>query len=126
MSLSNTTQELVSVTQLRDLTNSRNQAFQPVERGEQLSDKEFLDAFNVANQEKYAALDQNEITRPTMLVQWSENANFKGNQLIPFGEANEKWLKLFQILKNQKKKREKEMNTYHMIKLVIISPFQKK
>lgn len=104
MSLSNTTQELVSVTQLRDLTNSRNQAFQPVERGEQLSDKEFLDAFNVANQEKYAALDQNEITRPTMLVQWSENANFKGNQLIPFGEANEKMAEVISNIENQKKK----------------------
>lgn len=103
MSLSNTTQELVSVTQLRDLTNSRNQAFQPVERGEQLSDKEFLDAFNVANQEKYAALDQNEITRPTMLVQWSENANFKGNQLIPFGEANEK---MAEVISNIEKSKE--------------------
>lgn len=103
MSLSNTTQELVSVTQLRDLTNSRNQAFQPVERGEQLSDKEFLDAFNVANQEKYAALDQNEITRPTMLVQWSENENFKGNQLIPFGEANEK---MAEVISNIEKAKE--------------------
>ncbi|WP_025147938.1 LPD25 domain-containing protein [Bacillus sp. H1a] len=103
MSLSNTTQELVSVTQLRDLTNSRNQAFQPVEREEQLNDKEFLDAFNVANQEKYAALNQDEINRPTMLVQWSENENFKGNQLIPFGEANEK---MAEVITNIEKAKE--------------------
>ncbi|MFE4763707.1 LPD25 domain-containing protein [Bacillus mycoides] len=89
MSLSNTTQELVSVTELREQAD-RNRAFEPVEGGEKLSDKEYIDAFNVANQEKYAALNQNEINRPTMLVQWSDNENFKNNQLIPFGEANEK------------------------------------
>ncbi|MEK0224369.1 LPD25 domain-containing protein [Bacillus proteolyticus] len=88
MSLSNTTQDLVSVTELREQVD-RNRAFEPVEGGEKLSDKEFIDAFNEANQEKYAALNQDEINRPTMLVQWSENENFKGNQLIPFGEANE-------------------------------------
>ncbi|EJR30603.1 LPD25 domain-containing protein [Bacillus mycoides] len=89
MSLSNTTQELVSVTELREQAD-RNRAFEPVEGGGKLSDKEYIDAFNVANQEKYAALNQNDITRPTMLIQWSENGNFKSNQLIPFGEANEK------------------------------------
>ncbi|MGE7635408.1 LPD25 domain-containing protein [Bacillus paramycoides] len=89
MSLSNTTQDLVSVTELREQVD-KNRAFEPVERGEQLSDKEFVDAFNVANKERYAALNQNEITRPTMLIQWSENENFTSNQLIPFGEANEK------------------------------------
>ncbi|MBG9687875.1 LPD25 domain-containing protein [Bacillus mycoides] len=103
MSLSNTTQELVSVTQLRDLTNSRNQAFQPVEREEQLSDKEFIDAFNVANQEKYAALNQNDITRPTMLIQWCENKNFTSNQMIPFGEANEK---MSEVISNIEKAKE--------------------
>ncbi|MEK5204948.1 LPD25 domain-containing protein [Bacillus sp. FSL R10-2789] len=89
MSLSNTTQELVSVTELREQAD-RNRAFEPVEGGEKLSDKEYIDAFNVANQEKYAALNQDEINRPTMLVQWSDNETFKNNQLIPFGEANEK------------------------------------
>ncbi|HDR7594593.1 TPA: ImmA/IrrE family metallo-endopeptidase [Bacillus mycoides] len=89
MSLSNTTQELVSVNQLREQAD-RNRAFEPVEGAEKLSYKEFIDAFNVANQEKYAALNQNEINRPTMLVQWSDNETFKNNQLIPFGEANEK------------------------------------
>lgn len=89
MSLSNTTQELVSVTELREQAD-RNLAIEPVEGAEKLSDKEFIDAFNVANQEKYAALNQDEINRPTMLVQWSDNENIKNNQLIPFGEANEK------------------------------------
>ncbi|MEK4710892.1 LPD25 domain-containing protein [Bacillus sp. FSL R10-2780] len=89
MSLSNTTQELVSFTELREQAD-RNRAFEPVEGAGKLSDKEFIDAFNEANQEKYAALNQNEINRPTMLVQWSDNENFKNNQLIPFGEANEK------------------------------------
>ncbi|WP_306008640.1 LPD25 domain-containing protein [Bacillus sp. MMSF_3353] len=89
MSLSNTTQELVSVAELREQAD-RNRAFEPIEGAEKLSDKEFIDAFNEANQEKYAALNQNEINRPTMLIQWSDNETFKNNQLIPFGEANEK------------------------------------
>ncbi|AFU17432.1 LtrC-like protein (plasmid) [Bacillus thuringiensis MC28] len=102
MSLSNTTQELVSVTELREQAD-RNRAFEPVEGAEKLSDKEFIDAFNVANQEKYAALNQDEITRPTMLIQWSENENFKGSQLIPFGEANEK---MAEVIKNIEKAKE--------------------
>ncbi|MCP9227903.1 ImmA/IrrE family metallo-endopeptidase [Bacillus mycoides] len=89
MSLSNTTQELVSVNHLREQAD-KNRAFEPVEGAEKLSDKEFIEAFNEANQEKYAALNQDEINRPTMLVQWSDNETFKNNQLIPFGEANEK------------------------------------
>lgn len=89
MSLSNTTQELISVNDLREQAD-KNRAFEPVEGAEKLGDKEFIDAFNEANQEKYAALNQDEINRPTMLVQWSDNENFKSNQLIPFGEANEK------------------------------------
>ncbi|MGE7858150.1 LPD25 domain-containing protein [Bacillus sp. NPDC094064] len=102
MSLSNTTQELVSVAELREQVD-KNQAFQSIERGEQLSDKEFIDAFNVANKERYAALNQDEINRPTMLVQWSENENFKGNQLIPFGEANEK---MAEVITNIEKAKE--------------------
>ncbi|MED1022542.1 LPD25 domain-containing protein [Bacillus mycoides] len=102
MSLSNTTQELVSVTDLREQAD-RNRAFEPVEGAEKLSDKEFIDAFNVANQEKYAALNQNDITRPTMLIQWSENENFKGNQMIPFGEANEK---MSEVISNIEKAKE--------------------
>ncbi|PEE26200.1 LPD25 domain-containing protein [Bacillus toyonensis] len=102
MSLSNTTQELVSVAELREQAD-RNRAFEPVEGAEKLSDKEFLDAFNEANQEKYAALNQDEINRPTMLVQWSENENFKGSQLIPFGEANEK---MAQVISNIEKAKE--------------------
>ncbi|RAN85237.1 LPD25 domain-containing protein [Bacillus sp. SRB_331] len=102
MSLSKTTQELVSVTELREQVD-RNRAFEPVEGGEQLSDKEFIEAFNVANQEKYAALNQNDITRPTMLIQWSENENFTSNQLIPFGEANEK---MSEVISNIEKAKE--------------------
>lgn len=89
MSLSKTTQELISVNDLREQAD-KNRAFEPVEGAEKLSDKEFIEAFNEANQGKYAALNQDEINRPTMLVQWSDNETFKNNQLIPFGEANEK------------------------------------
>ncbi|MDM5436524.1 ArdC-like ssDNA-binding domain-containing protein [Bacillus hominis] len=102
MSLSKTTQELVSVAELREQVD-RNRAFEPVEGGGKLSDKEFIDAFNEANQEKYAALNQDKINRPTMLVQWSENENFKGNQLIPFGEANEK---MAEVITNIEKAKE--------------------
>ncbi|MGE1015798.1 LPD25 domain-containing protein [Bacillus wiedmannii] len=102
MSLSNTTQELVSVAELREQAD-RNHAFEPVIDAEKLSDKEFIDAFNEANQEKYAALNQDEINRPTMLVQWSENENFKGSQLIPFGEVNEK---MAEVITNIEKAKE--------------------
>lgn len=102
MSLSNTTQELVPVAELREQAD-RNRAFEPVEGAGKLSDKEFIDAFNEANQEKYAALNQDEINRPTMLVQWSENENFKGSQLIPFGEANEK---MAEVITNIEKAKE--------------------
>lgn len=102
MSLSNTTQELVSVAELREQAD-RNHAFEPVIDAEKLSDKEFIEAFNEANQEKYAALNQDEINRPTMLVQWSENENFKGSQLIPFGEANEK---MAEVITNIEKAKE--------------------
>ncbi|PDY78329.1 LPD25 domain-containing protein [Bacillus cereus] len=110
MSLSNTTQELVSVAELREQAD-RNRAFEPIEGAEKLSDKEFIDAFNEANQEKYAALNQDEINRPTMLVQWSENENFKGSQLIPFGEANEK---MAEVITNIEKAKEeaRERNEY--------------
>ncbi|MFE6139340.1 LPD25 domain-containing protein [Bacillus sp. NPDC057893] len=110
MSLSNTTQELVSVTELREQAE-KNRAFEPVEGAEKLSDKEFIEAFNKANQEKYAALNQDEITRPTMLIQWSENENFTGNQLIPFGEANEK---MSEVISNIEKAKEeaKERDDY--------------
>ncbi|PGV54733.1 hypothetical protein COD94_29305 [Bacillus cereus] len=101
MSLSNTKQELVSVAELREQAD-RNRAFELVEGAEKLSDKEFIDAFNEANQEKYAALNQNEINRPTMLVQWSENENFKGSQLIPFGEANEKMAEVITNIEKEK------------------------
>ncbi|HDX9613346.1 TPA: ImmA/IrrE family metallo-endopeptidase [Bacillus toyonensis] len=103
MSLSNTTQELVFVTELREQVD-RNHAFEPVKDAEKLSDKEFIDAFNEANKEKYAALNQDEITRPTILIQWSENENFTGNQLIPFGEANEK---MSEVISNIEKAKEK-------------------
>lgn len=102
MSLSNTTQELVSVNHLREQAD-KNRAFEPVEGAEKLSDKEFIEAFNKANQEKYAVLNQDEITRPTMLIQWSENENFTGNQLIPFGEANEK---MSEVISNIEKAKE--------------------
>ncbi|MBE5107869.1 ImmA/IrrE family metallo-endopeptidase [Bacillus thuringiensis] len=102
MSLSNTTQELVSITELREQVD-RDRAFGPIEGAEKLSDKEFIDAFNEANQEKYAALNQDEINRPTMLVQWSENENFKGSQLIPFGDANEK---MAEVITNIEKAKE--------------------
>lgn len=102
MSLSNTTQELVSVAELREQAD-KNRAFEPVEGAEKLNDKEFIEAFNEANQEKYAALNQDEITRPTMLIQWSENENLKSNKLIPFGEANEK---MTEIISNIEKSKE--------------------
>ncbi|MED2776179.1 ArdC-like ssDNA-binding domain-containing protein [Bacillus thuringiensis] len=103
MSLSNTTQELVSVAELREQAD-RNREFEPVEGAEKLSDKEFINAFNEANQEKYAALNQDEINRPTMLVQWSDNETFKNKQLIPFGEANEK---MAEVIASIEKAREK-------------------
>ncbi|MED2764155.1 ArdC-like ssDNA-binding domain-containing protein [Bacillus thuringiensis] len=110
MSLSKTTQELVSVAELREQVD-RNRAFEPVEGAEKLSDKEFINAFNEANQEKYAALNQNEISRPTMLVQWSDNEAFKNNQLIPFGEANEKMAEVIASIEKAREEARKRGET---------------
>ncbi|HHX7190454.1 TPA: LPD25 domain-containing protein [Bacillus thuringiensis] len=110
MSLSNTKQELVSVTELREQAD-RNRAFEPVEGAEKLSDKEFIEAFNEANQEKYAALNQDEINRPTMLVQWSDNETFKNNQLIPFGEANEKMAEVISSIEKAREEARKRGET---------------
>lgn len=107
MSLSNTTQELVSVNHLREQAD-KNRAFEPVEGAEKLSDKEFIEAFNEANQEKYAALNQDEINRPTMLVQWSDNETFKNNQLIPFGEANEKMAEVISSIEKAREEAREE------------------
>ncbi|WP_242311294.1 LPD25 domain-containing protein [Bacillus cereus group sp. BfR-BA-01331] len=110
MSLSNTTQELVSISELREQTD-RNRAFEPVDGAEKLSDKEFIDAFNEANREKYAALNQNEINRPTMLVQWSDNETFKNNQLFPFGEANEKMAEVITSIEKAREEARKRGET---------------
>ncbi|COF53978.1 LtrC-like protein [Streptococcus pneumoniae] len=110
MSLSNTTQELVSVAELREQAD-KNRAFEPVEGAEKLSDKEFIEAFNEANQEKYAALNQDEINRPTMLVQWSDNETFKNNQLIPFGEANEKMAEVISSIEKAREEARKRGET---------------
>ncbi|AKR13242.1 hypothetical protein AC241_31825 (plasmid) [Bacillus thuringiensis] len=110
MSLSNTTQELVSVAELREQAD-RNHAFEPIEGAEKLSDKEFIDAFNEANQEKFAAINQNEINRPTMLVQWSDNETFKNNQLIPFGEANEKMAEVISSIEKAREEARKRGET---------------
>lgn len=110
MSLSNTTQELISVAELREQAD-KNRAFEPVEGAEKLSDKEFIEAFNEANQEKYAALNQDEINRPTMLVQWSDNETFKNNQLIPFGEANEKMAEVIASIEKAREEARKRGET---------------
>lgn len=110
MNLSNTTQMLVSVAELREQAD-RNLVFEPVEGAEKLSDKEFIDAFNEANQEKYAALNQDEINRPTMLVQWSDNETFKNNQLIPFGEANEKMAEVITSIEKAREEARKRGET---------------
>lgn len=110
MSLSNTTQELISVAELREQTD-KNRAFEPVEGAEKLNDKEFIEAFNEANQEKYAALNQDEINRPTMLVQWSDNEAFKNNQLIPFGEANEKMAEVIASIEKAREEARKRGET---------------
>ncbi|MDA2520040.1 ArdC-like ssDNA-binding domain-containing protein [Bacillus cereus] len=121
MSLSNTTQELVSFAELREQAD-RNHAFEPVEGAEKLSDKEFIDAFNEANQEKFAAINQNEINRPTMLVQWSDNETFKANQLIPFGEANEKMAEVISSIEKAREEAKERGQTipydqarYHLV-----------
>ncbi|MEC2941018.1 ArdC-like ssDNA-binding domain-containing protein [Bacillus cereus] len=110
MSLSNTTQELISVNDLREQAD-KNRAFEPVEGAEKLSDNEFIEAFNEANQEKYAALNQDEINRPTMLVQWSDNETFKNNQLIPFGEANEKMAEVISSIEKAREEARKRGET---------------
>lgn len=81
------TQELISATDLRE-KSSRDTSFNEITNNEKLTDKEFIREFNKVNEERYIAIDQDEVTRPMMIVQWSESG-FEKNILIPFGEANE-------------------------------------
>ncbi len=85
--LNHTEEEIISVADLRERSN-RDTSFNEITNNEKLTDKEFISEFNKVNEERYIAIDQNEVTRPMMIVQWSES-EFEKNQLIPFGEANE-------------------------------------
>lgn len=85
--LNHTEEEIISVADLRERSN-RDTSFNEITNNEKLTDKEFISEFNKVNEERYIAIDQDEVTRPMMIVQWSESG-FEKNQLIPFGEANE-------------------------------------
>ncbi|MDC2867794.1 LPD25 domain-containing protein [Bacillus sp. BP-3] len=86
--LSSISNEMISVGILREKMGREN-VFNNVENAEKLTDKEFIGAFNEVNKQKFVAVNQNEITRPTMIINWSESNKFRSNQFIPFGEANE-------------------------------------
>ncbi|BCD02906.1 hypothetical protein BC30048_p2081 (plasmid) [Bacillus cereus] len=85
--LNHTEEEIISVADLRE-RSSRDTSFNEITNNEKLTDKEFISEFNKVNEERYIAIDQDEVNRPMMIVQWSESG-FEKNQLIPFGEANE-------------------------------------
>lgn len=56
--------------------------------------KLFIESFNQKYAQKFTALDTTEITRPNILIQWSESADLKSNTMAPFGEMNFKMEKL--------------------------------
>ncbi|MFB9758815.1 hypothetical protein [Ectobacillus funiculus] len=47
--------------------------FSDRENVSKLSDEAFLAQFNTENKERFAAIDENDLDRPSVLIQWSEN-----------------------------------------------------
>lgn len=77
-----------------------------------LSDEAFLAQFNTDNKERFAAIDENRLDRPSVLIQWSENGNLKQNTIIPFGEANER---MAAIAKEQLNELGYQKTRYHLL-----------
>jgi Zn-dependent peptidase ImmA (M78 family) len=77
-----------------------------------LSDEAFLAQFNTENKERLAAVDENDLDRPSVLIQWSENGNLKQNTIIPFGEANEQ---MAAIVKEQLNELGYQKTRYHLL-----------
>lgn len=84
--ITHTEEEIIPVSDLRERTRIET-PYNEVKHAEQLNDKEFVEAFNQANQQNCIALDHHEINKPMIVVQWSE-ADLEINKAIPFGEAN--------------------------------------
>ena len=49
----------------------------------------------------FKVLDKSEIEKPTVLIQWSESENLKNNELMRFGEANEKFTEIVNNTENK-------------------------
>lgn len=84
--ITHTEEEIIPVSDLRERARIET-PYNEVKHAEQLNDKEFVEAFNQANQQNCIALDHHEINKPMIVVQWSE-ADLEINKAIPFGEAN--------------------------------------
>ncbi|GAA3314804.1 hypothetical protein GCM10020331_008290 [Ectobacillus funiculus] len=51
--------------------------FQTGKNVSKLSDEAFLAQFNTENKERFAAIDENDLDRPSVLIQWSEKRDLK-------------------------------------------------
>jgi hypothetical protein len=87
--LSQTSERSIPVDIFREVINQDGYPYDPMDH-EKMDDQTFIKEFNQLNQERFAAIPENEIKGPFVLVQWSENENLKSSEWIPFGKANEK------------------------------------
>ncbi|PFM62718.1 hypothetical protein COJ48_18405 [Bacillus cereus] len=84
--ITHTEEEIVPLSDLRERARV-DTSYNDVKNAENLTHKEFIEAFNIANQLNCIALVHHEINKPMIVVQWSE-ADLETNKVIPFGEAN--------------------------------------
>ncbi|MCP3763744.1 ArdC-like ssDNA-binding domain-containing protein [Domibacillus sp. A3M-37] len=99
------------------------QKLEPVYSAEVLTDKE-VGLLEKEMGNAFKVFDKAEIEKPTVLIQWSESEKLKNNELMRFGEANEKFA---EIGKEQSQEDGYYKTRYHVIfpnedKLEMINP----
>ncbi len=109
--LSSTKSEFVSINELKEM-DDKKPIQEQIPNKEKMSDQEFLKAFNQNNQEKMAAISENQLDRPHVLIQWSESGSLKKNELIPLKEANER---MAEIIRENKDDLGYYKTRYHVI-----------
>lgn len=84
--LSHTKQGYLTLNELKVLAHEENKS--QFTTGNDMSNQEFIEAFNECFKERYAAIDLQLIDQPYILIQWSEANELVSNNLLPYGEGN--------------------------------------
>ncbi|OAH58681.1 hypothetical protein AWH48_16930 [Domibacillus aminovorans] len=98
--LSHTTEQLITVDELQKEIRKEGSSYRPMDV-ENMDVATFLKEFNELNKERYAVIPEKDIKGPTVLIQWSENDELKSNEVMSFGEANEKMTNLSEKLEDR-------------------------